>query len=382
MTNLGTLLTVLIGQGTPTVAPLSLLESLESVAVTHDDTNRSGFQMSFRVGRTRTDRLDYGLLLSPLLQPFTRVLLLVTFQAMPQVLMDGIITHQQLNPGTEPGEATLTLTGEDVSVMMDLAERSAEHPAQPEAVIALKILASYAQYGLIPTVIPPPTLDIPLVTERVPVQQSTDLQYLQEMAGRFGYVFYVTPGGPLGNVPLTNRAYWGPPPRVGAPQRALSVNLGPQTNVTAINFQYRGLEPTLVEGQVQDRQTGQTLPVQTVVSTRPPLASQPATLTQPQIRRRQFRQSGLTMVQALARAQGETDRSTDQVLLAAGELDASRYGALLQPRGLVGLRGVGYSYDGFYYVKSVTHQLRKGSYTQHFTLTRDGKGALSPLVVP
>ena len=34
--------------------------------------------------------------------------------------------------------------------MMDREERSAEHPAQNETLIALKLIVSYAQYGLIP----------------------------------------------------------------------------------------------------------------------------------------------------------------------------------------------------------------------------------------
>jgi len=200
--------------------------------------------------------------------------------------MDGIITHQQFSPGERPGQGRLTVTGEDVSVMMDLDERSVEHPAQPEALIALKIIATYAQYGLIPMVIPPPSIDIPLPTERIPVQQATDLAYLQEMAARFAYVFYVTPGP----APLTNTAYWGPPPRIGIPQRALSVNMGPNTNVVGdVNFQYNGLEPSFVEGSVQDRQTGQETPVQSRISTRIPLASKPAWQTQSHVRTRRFR---------------------------------------------------------------------------------------------
>jgi hypothetical protein len=378
MTVLSTLLTVLIGPSVPVPAPLLLMEALESVEVTHSDEGRSGFQLTLRVGRSATDLLDYGLLTSPLLKPFNRVVLLVTFNAIPAVLMDGIITHQQLNPGDQTGAATLAVTGEDVSVMMDLDERSTEHPAQPEAVIALKIIGSYAQYGLIPMVIPPPTVDIPLVIERTPVQQATDLQYLQQMAGRFAYTFYVTPGP----APLTNTAYWGPPQRVGVPQRALSVNMGPHTNVNSIDFQYNGLEPVRVEGRIQDRQTGQALPVQSFASTRPPLVSQPAWATQAQVRTRQFRQSGLNTVQAFARAQAETDRASDTVLTATGELDAIRYQALLKPRGLVGLRGAGLSYDGFYYVKQVTHNIRIGEYRQRFTLTREGQGAISPVVAP
>jgi hypothetical protein len=48
----------------------------------------------------------------------------------------------------------------------------------------------------------------------------------------------------------------------------------------------------------------------------------------------------------------------------------------------VGLRGAGHSFDGLYYVKSVTHNIRRGEYKQSFTLTREGLGAISPVVVP
>jgi len=363
---LGTRLTLLIGPTIPVPAPPSFLEALENVTVTHSDQGRSGFQITFRAGRSSSDILDYALLSSPLLRPFNRVVLVVTFGAIPQVLMDGMITDQQFSPSNQPGASTLTVTGEDVSIMMDLEEKSVEHPAQPEAIIALKLIASYAQYGLISLVIPPPSIDVPLPNERIPVQQGTDLEYLQQIAERFGYVFYVTPGP----APLTNTAYWGPPIRVGVPQRAISVNMGPNTNAEISNSRYDSLALTFVTGRVQDRRLNEAVPVQTFASTRPPLVSQPAWATQPQVRTRQFRQSGVDTMQAFTRAQAETDASTDQVVELTGELDASRYEALLQPRALVGVRGVGYSYDGIYYVKRVTHNIRKGEYRQNFTLTR------------
>jgi hypothetical protein len=378
MSLLGTHLTLLIGPNVPVPAPPPFLEALDSATVTHSDEGRSGFQLMFRAGRGTTDILDYALLASPLLRPLNRVILVVTFGAIPQVLMDGIITDQQFSPSNQPGESTLTVTGEDVSVMMDLEEKSVEHPAQPEAIIALKLIAAYAQYGMIPRVIPPPSIDVPLPTERIPVQQGTDLEYLQQMAARFGYVFYVTPGP----APLTNTAHWGPPVRVGVPQKAISVNMGPNTNAEISNSRYDSLAPTFVTGQVQDRRVNQVVPIQTFASTRLPLVSQPAWATQRQVRTRQFRQSGLDTMQAFTRAQAETDASTDRVVEVAGELDASRYEALLQPRGLVGVRGVGYSYDGFYYVKRVTHNIRKGEYQQSFSLTREGLGAISPVVIP
>lgn len=375
----GIRLTLLIGPTVAAPAPPLLAEALESVEVTHSDQGRSGFQLTFQAGRSGPlDLVDYPLLGNPLLRPFNRVILLVLIGPLPRVLMDGIITHQQLMPGAEPGSATLAVTGEDVSVMMDLEERSVEHPAQDETIIATKIILSYAQYGLIPLVFPPPAIDPPIPVERVPVQQETDLQFLQTIAARFGYVFYVTPGP----APFTNTAYWGPPVRAGLPQRALSVNLGPDTNVNAIHFRNNALAPALVSGTVQDRTTNEQVPVQTFASTRTPLSTQPGWLVnQPNVRRRLLRQSGLNTMQAFARAQGMLDASTDAVI-ADGELDALRYGDLLQARGLVGLRGAGYTYDGLYYVKSVTHMIRRGAYTQRFTLTREGVGATTPAVIP
>jgi len=297
---------------------------------------------------------------------------------MPRVLFDGIITHQQLTPGNRPGEATFTLTGEDLSVMLDLEEKSVEHPAQDETVIAMKLIASYAQYGLIPKVIPPTLLDPPLAIERVPVQQDTDLQYLKKMAERYGYVFYITPGP----APLSNTAYWGPPERLGVPQPALALNMGPATNIDSFNVRNNALGPTLLEGKIQDRTTNQSMPVQTFSSLRPPLAALPAwQVNQPNVRRKQFRHSGVNTMQAFAQAQGMTDASIDAVV-AEGELDALRYGNLLQPRGLVGVRGAGYLHDGLWYVKRVTHTIRKESYKQRFTLTREGLGSTVPVVIP
>lgn len=379
MSFLGTHLTILVGQTVPLPAPPSLAEAFESAEVTHNDQERSGFQVTFRVGRTSSDLLDYPLVSSPLLQPMNRVILLVTFNAFPQVLMDGIIADRQFTPGSRPGESRLTINGMDVSVIMDLEERSVEHTAQPEAVIAAAIIArgDYARYGLIPMIIPPPSIDMPVPTERTPVQQVTDLQYLQEMAGRFGYVFYVTPGP----MPGTNTAYWGPPIRTGMPQRALSINMGPNSNAEIPSFRYDALATAFVSGQVQDRSMNQSIPVQTFASTRPPLVSQPAWATQSQTRRRQLRRSGLNTTQAYARAQAETDASTDRVVQVSGELDAARYEALLKPRGLVDLRGAGYTHDGSYYVKSVTHNISKGQYKQSFTLTREGVGAMLPTVI-
>jgi hypothetical protein len=379
MSLLGIHLTLLIGPGVALPAPALLMESLERVEISQSDELRSGFQIVFQASRSGpAEALDSAIVGSPLLKPFNRVIVILTLNATPRVLIDGIITHQQYSPGFSSLPSALTITGEDVSVMMDLEEKTAEHPAQDETAIALKIIGRYAQYGLIPQVIPPPSFDLPLPIERVPVQQATDLQYLKQMAERFGYVFYIT----AGPVPFVNTAYWGPPVRLGVPQPALSLDMGPATNVDSFDVQNNALQPTLVEGKFQDRTTNQEFPVETFASLRASLSTFPSWLVnESNLRRTRFRKSAVNTVEAYARAQAITDDSAD-ALTAEGQLDALRYGDVLQPRGLVGVRGAGYLHDGLWYVKRVSHQIARGSYKQNFTLTRDGQGSTVPVVMP
>ena len=63
-----------------------------------------------------------------------------------------------------------------------------------------------------------------------------------------------------------------------------------------------------------------------------------------------------------------------------GRLDVARYGRLLKSRQLVGVRGAGLPFDGLYYVKSVTHDIKRGEYKQSFTLARNGLISTLPTV--
>lgn len=377
MTLLGIHLTLLVGPTVPLPAHALLADALVEAKITQQDSGRSGFQVVFRTGRGGPlGTIDYPLAMDPLLRTTNRLILMATIGIRPRVLMDGIITNKEMEPGDKPGQAKITVTGEDVSLLMDLHEVSAEHPAQNEAIIAAKLIASYAQVGLVPNIVPPPVLDQPIPIERTPVQQGTDLAYLQQLAARHGYVFYVD-AGPL---PGMNRGYWGPPVRAGIPQPAITVNMGAETNATVGPFRTNALAPTQVAGHVQDRRTNRSMPVRTFAPLRIPLATQPVWLTnQPNVRTAQFRESGVDVMQAYARAQGTTEAASDAVSV-EGELDVARYGDVLAPRGLVGVRGAGYQHDGLWYVKKASVELKPGSCKQSFELAREGHGSTVPAV--
>jgi len=370
-------LQLLLGERVPLPAPLRVNEALQSVEVTAKDSDRSGFQMVFQVGRGLADRRDFALLEETTLRPFNRVVLSVLFGVTPQPIMDGIITQHQLAPSDEPGASKLTVTGEDVSVMMDLEKEQRPYPQLGDNLIVTLILLPYIlDYGIVPQVMPPRDPLVRPVTEQTRSQttKETDLAFVKKLAEKHGFVFYVEPGP----APLANLGYWGPPQRLALPQPALSVNMGPGTNVETMSFGYGELAPKAVTFTKEDDST------ETVdsYSRTPPLAARV-----PRPRKVDFLgdgPDGETDAAKRVRAQAEVNKSFDSVVTAEGTLDALRYGRILKPRSIVGVRGAGDSFDGQFYVKSVTHTIdvKKGLYKQRFSLTREGVGATTPLVMP
>ena len=380
MASPGVRLTVLAGPTIPLPLPGPITARLRSAQVTESDEERSAFTLTFDAGRSGPlGALDTPLLSGSPVAVGARVVLVVTFGALPTVLMDGIVTALELTPGDAPGSATMTATGEDVSVLLDREERDGEWPALDDYPQALAILAPYAAQGIVPMVIPPADMDPPLPVERVPTQHETDLRHLVTLAGRHGYVAYVIPGP----VPGTSQFYWGPPVRIGLPQPALSVDLGPVTNVVSPpSFREDLMSPVTVDGVVQDPTTGAAMPVTAKASLRPPLAALPLWAVHAgDVRKRRLRESGTSTVAAFARAQAQVDLAADAVV-GEGELDGARYGAVLRPRGLVGVRGAGWSHDGIWYVRRVEHDLSPGAYRQKFTVAREGYGSTVPAVLP
>lgn len=371
----GVHLTLLIGPTIPVPVPLPVIEALQSVQVTSAAGQRSGFQLSFAL--SPTSPLQTGLIPAGYFDPGMRVIIVVTMNAVPTVISDGVITRQDVAISNELGQSRLTVTGEDISLMMDLSDVVLKpFIGVPQSGQVALIVASYALYGLVPLIVPPIFEDYPVPIDRWDTQRGTDLEYVNEIAAMNGYVFYVVPG-PL---PGMNLAYFGPEIRVGVPQPALSVGLDAMTNVESLNFSMDGLSSTQYVVIVQEPETkiGIPIPVPSISLLSPPLTLRPA----PQLRSKRLGDvAQLDPVQAMAQALAEATKAADAVS-ATGRLDVARYGGILQARGLVGVRGAGLAYDGIYYVKSVTHEIKAGEYMQSFTLTRNGLVSLTPVVLP
>jgi hypothetical protein len=289
--------------------------------------------------------------------------------------MDGVMTNQQVSPGSQPGHSTLTITGEDLTRAMDLIDFSGiPYPAMPpEARVAL-IIAKYAVFGMIPLVIPSLFPDFPIPIERIPTHQGTDLAYVRQLAAEVGYVFYVDPGP----APGTNTAYWGPEIKVGVPQPALNLDMDAHTNVESLSFNFNTANTTLPIVFIQNQLTKIPIPIPipNLNPLQPPLGVIPAPITNATILKDTAK---LSPMAAIMRGLAVASLSADAVS-GRGALDVLRYGRVLKARGLVGVRGAGTAFDGLYFVKSVTSKIKRGEFKQSFELTRNGLVSITPRV--
>jgi hypothetical protein len=366
-------LTLMMGPTIAVPVPAPVIDALQSVQVTTTAGQAGGFQLTFAVSKDSI--ISRTLLPVGFFDPKIRVILVVILNGTPTVLMDGIITRQELQASDDPGAATLTITGEDLTAVMDLVDEYACYPAMSSDNQVRVICLKYATYGLIPTVIPPVLLETKSPTDQIPVQSSTDLQYIRSLASDAGYVFYIDSGP----IPGANVAYWGPEIRIGVPQPALSINMDAATNVESLSFSFDGRARTQMTLTITEPNTKQSLqvPIPDMALLRPPLAARPAIA----LRQEPVPDTAkLTGIGAALVGLAMTAEASDAIS-GQGRLDVLRYGHILQARRLVSVRGAGLAYDGLFFVKSVTHDIKRGEYKQSFTLARDGLVSQTPVVI-
>lgn len=367
------ILQLLMGPTLPIPVPAELSNALQSAQVTTAVGSPSGFQLTFAVSKSSI--ITNALLPVGFFDPKIRVILMVIFNGTPHVLMDGVITQHEMSPSNDPRESTFTVTGEDLTTLMDYEQRCNDYTGYPPELQVLDICSRYGAYGLVPAIIPPVLNFLPAITEQNPIQTGTDLEYLKQLSRENSYTFYITPG-PL---PGANILYWGPEVRAGLPQPALSVNLDAATNVDSLTFSVDGNASTAFTATVRVPLLGidVDVPIPDVSILRPPLSARPVA---PLHKRRLEDVARKDLIETMLVGLDNTQASTDAVT-AQGKLDVLRYGSILAARSIVGVRGAGWSHDGLYYVRKVTSDLKRGQFTQSFTLSREGLGSITPQVL-
>lgn len=371
----GLYLTLMVGPVVPVPVPRVAVEALTEVSVKRNTKDVSAFDLTFALNNHSP--LYTIFVLGAAVTPMLRVILIATINGTPQVLMDGVTTMMQITAGSVPGQSILTVTGEDMTKVMDsnLIDLSGlPYPAMPaEARVAL-IIAKYAVFGLIPLVIPSLFIHVPLPVERNPSQHGSDLHYIRELADDVGYVFYIDPGP----VPGTNIAYWGPEIKIGPPQPALNFDMDAHKNVESLSFNFKTTENVLPIVYIQNALTKAPIPIPipNINPLQPPLGVTGFIPTRVEKLRETAK---LSPMEAISLGLAAGSKAADSVT-GSGTLDVLRYGRLLKARQLVGVRGAGRAFDGLYFVESVTTTIKRGEIKQSFSLTRNGLISITPKV--
>jgi len=367
-------LTLLIGSVEALPAPKPVMDALTSVEISVSATGASGFQLNFTLANSSPLQTIF-LLAGGAPVPIIRVILMATFGGLPQVVMDGVVKHTEVVPDAMQGSSKLTVTGEDLTAVMDLIDFSGlPYPGLTPDLRVLTIMAKYSMFGIVPNVVPVVTPDVELPVEKIPTHKGTDLAYIRQLASDAGYVFYLEPG-PL---PGMTQAYWGPEIKVGVPQPALNVNMDAWTNVESLNVRYEPQSSVTPFVYIQDPTTKAVLPmpIPPVTPLNPPLGT---VVPMPQKFEYLTDTAKLSPAQAIMVGMARASETAD-VVSADGSLDVLRYGRILKARQLVGVRGAGASFDGLYYVESARHQIKLGEYKQSFSLKRNALVSNLPAV--
>lgn len=363
-------LQLFLGPAVPVPAPRFVLDALTGVKVECGAGDaQSGFELTFSIPKDSPVQAFF-----PVTVPVFRCVVAVTVRGVTEVLVDGVVTHQDMTAAGPT--AVLHVKGKDLTCVMDLVPFDGiPYPAMSPAVRVLTVLAKYAALGCAPLVIPSLLEDVPVPVDRVPTQQGTDYAYVRALAKEAGHVFYIDPGP----VPGVSKAYWGPEIRLGVPQPALNVGLdAAHDNVATLNFTLDKERKELPVVSVQEPLSKAVLPlpIPDVTPISPPLGLVPPI---PPKLHRMTDTANLSPLAAVMKGIGYAAAHSDAVF-GAGTLDVVKYGHVLRSRRLVGVRGAGTAFDGLYYVTRVTHDLRRGSYTQTFSLARGGVVTTVPAV--
>ena len=374
----GIQLTIMIGPVVPIPVPQMVIDALDSVEVTTAADSASGFKMTLQFNsksELNTFFIIAGAMNSGPSMPPLRVMLIVTLNGTPKPLFDGVMTYVEAHAGSGGAPGMVTVIGEDLTKMMDLIDFSGlPYPAMPiEARVAL-ICAKYAVFGLIPLIIPLLFPDVPIPVDKIPSHKGTDLHYIQQLAHKAGYLFYIEPGP----VPGTNIAYFGPEIKVGVPQPALNVDMDALTNVENLSFTFDPTVGKLPVVYIQNQLTRIPIPIPipNINPLQPPLGLLPTPISNLEVLKDTAK---MNPMQAILAGLNKAKESQDSVS-AKGSLNVLRYGRPLKARQLVGVRGAGIAYDGLYFVKSVTSTLKRGEFKQSFELTRNGLVSITPRV--
>lgn len=283
-----------------------------------------------------------------------------------QQLIMGYVTH--IKPHIDPDENSsfLEILGMDPTCLMSLEEKIKDWPNKTDSDIAREILQNYS--------LTPRVDDTGVVHDEAAttiIQRETDIQFLKRLARRNGFECFVK----------NKTGYFRKPVLTAPPQSVLAAHFGDETNLVKFDGRLNALRPTRVEMHQIDTIGKQIEDAVVEVGDQRQLGRDGAfSISVPnEVTARMF------VKHAVALGQPEMENlchalfdEAEWLMEARGEIDGACYGAVLQTRNLVPIKGVGEVFSGLYYVTGVKHNFTLNRYVQHFTARRNAMVPAGP----
>jgi len=366
----------------PTPNPLAT-SHLESAEITHAETDKSGFQLTFN---TTQNALGFDLMQTPGFTAFSHVMIIYQPPAgahgidhtIQRTIMHGIVTNVQVSRNKCLGDR-IVITGKDVCNMMNLKELPAIYPGMSVTQIIAAIVAKpeYAAMQIIPhpLIIQQKFVTSPRDPVSSPVTQNiTDYCMIKSIARQYGYVCITIYEHYVPLAPA--KFYCGELTKLGAHliasiPRPLTGDANALSSTSDMNVEEDALAPQISLGSTQTPVGPVAIPA--MASTEPvKYAFNPT--QDPQSKQTISGSEGIPANEALLQAQNKVNLDSEKSVTITGETSAGTHGEILGAFNPVVVSGMGTTHNGTYYVKEVTHTIRplEGTHMQKFTLTRSG----------
>ena len=295
-------------------------------------------------------------------RPWAKVQIEAGFGNSFKEIFRGFITHIVPHFKAEVADSFLAIRGLDATAAMNTQEKLKSWPNQKDSDIAGQI---FSNYSLIPVV----TATSVVYTQTIStiVQRETDIRFLKRLAQRNGYECFVEAG----------KGFFRPPDLRSPPQKVLAAHFGDDTNLAGFQAEVNATRPATVEMNQFDPLTREERNAKAQTVDWRQLGKTPAlsVYSSPVKTGLQFARNGVAAFpqQMQAMTQAMTNEN-GWLVEAEGEILSELYGAVLRPRRLVTIKGVGERFSGVYYVTNVRHNFSPFGYTQRFRAVRNALG--------
>lgn len=282
-------------------------------------------------------------------------------------LISAYIVEVDTTFSAEPSGSELTVIAMDPTVLMHLDEKVKAWPNMQDSDVASAIFAdrSYRFNAVVES-----TKWSRQEDDHTLMQRGTDIQFLQQLAGRNGFECFVEMNA-AGDV----EGHFHPPKHDEKPQGTLTINMGAATNVNKFRARYDMLGPAAATGATLDPDSGSKEKSRADEASKSESMGDQPSVPADRPRRVLLSQLGMAQAGEVQRyAQAVVDRSSWSIV-AEGELNTVAYGGVLRAKKPVMVRGVGQQFSGRYYVERVLHTIGgDGVYVQRFKLRRNAVG--------